>query len=87
MADLIDLNLASRKVLHKHIEANSIRDRLNANPRSFLNWLFSGRAIYSGARRGSATQQARPAKACPLRSPAKMSGAGTITRRVKAAAT
>ncbi len=47
MADLIDLNLVSRHVRHKTIEADEIRDRLNANPRSFLDWLFSGRAVYS----------------------------------------
>lgn len=44
---ILDFNLAKRQGDPSHgvISADSIRDRLHADPRSFVKWLFSGRAF------------------------------------------
>jgi 5S rRNA maturation endonuclease (ribonuclease M5) len=44
---VIDFNSAARQGEHKpgQVEADDIRHRLNANAASFVEWLFSGRAI------------------------------------------
>jgi hypothetical protein len=44
---VIDFNTAARQDQPRpgHIDADSLRQRLNADPASFVRWLFSGRAI------------------------------------------
>jgi 5S rRNA maturation endonuclease (ribonuclease M5) len=44
---VIDFNNAARQGENKpgYVDADSLRQRLNADPRGFVQWLFSGRAI------------------------------------------
>jgi hypothetical protein len=46
-SSVIDFNLAARQGEHKpgYVDADSLRQRLNADPAAFVQWLFSGRAI------------------------------------------
>lgn len=47
MNQIIDFNKAARQDASRpgHIDADTIRERLHANPAAFVQWLFSGRAI------------------------------------------
>jgi DNA-binding HxlR family transcriptional regulator len=48
--NILDFNTAARQDAPRPdaIDAEAVRDRLHSNPRAFIDWLFSGRAICNG---------------------------------------